>query len=207
MKTKAVAYYRTSSAANVDGDLVPRQRAAVDAYARRARIEIVEEFDDPAISGTDAVEARPGFARMLAALRKSDVRTVIVETSNRFARDLIVQETGWHYLKSLGVELIAADSPNAFLDDTPTSVLIRQILGAVSQFDKAMTVAKLRAARERLGKLGGRRPVAEQYPDATARARQLDGSLSKIAERLAIEGFVAVTGKPFAPSTVRVMRQ
>jgi hypothetical protein len=31
----------------------------------------------------------------------------------------------------------------------PTSKLIRQILGAISEFDKAMTVAKLRGARER----------------------------------------------------------
>ena len=38
---------------------------------------------------------------------------------------------------------------SAFLDDTPTSKLIRQILGAVSEFDKAMVVAKLKGARER----------------------------------------------------------
>jgi len=33
--------------------------------------------------------------------------------------------------------LVAADSPSSFLDDGPTSNLIRQILGAVSEFDKA----------------------------------------------------------------------
>jgi len=32
-------------------------------------------------------------------------------------------------------DLIAVDSSEAFLSDTPTAVLIRQILGAVSQFD------------------------------------------------------------------------
>ena len=51
----------------------------------------------------------------------NEARRIIVETANRFARDLIVQETGWRYLQSLGIELIAADSPNAFLDDTPTA--------------------------------------------------------------------------------------
>ena len=43
--------------------------------------------------------------------------------------------------------LIAADSPNAFLDNTPTAKLVRQLLGAIAEFDKAMTVAKLRSAQ------------------------------------------------------------
>ena len=67
---------------------------------------------------------------------------VIVETANRFARDLMVQEVGFAMLRELGITLIAADSPSSFLDDGPTSKLIRQILGAVSEFDKAMVVAK-----------------------------------------------------------------
>ena len=40
------------------------------------------------------------------------------------------------------------DSPDAFLDDTPMAVLIRQVLGAVAQFEKASPVAKLAAARQ-----------------------------------------------------------
>ena len=55
------------------------------------------------------------------------VRTIIVETANRFARDLMVQEVGYAMLRSLGVTLVAADSPSSFLDDGPTSNLIRQI--------------------------------------------------------------------------------
>jgi DNA invertase Pin-like site-specific DNA recombinase len=78
-----------------------------------------------------------------ARIADNGVRTIIVETANRFARDLMVQEVGYAMLRSLGVTLVAADSPSSFLDDGPTSNLIRQILGAVSEFDKAMTVAKL----------------------------------------------------------------
>jgi hypothetical protein len=50
----------------------------------------------------------------------------------------------------------AADSPASFLDDGPTSKLIRQILGAVSEFDKAMTVAKLKGARDRVRRQRGK---------------------------------------------------
>jgi hypothetical protein len=46
----------------------------------------------------------------------------LVETASRFARDLVVQETGWLRLRNQGVEVIAADSPHAFLDETPKAV-------------------------------------------------------------------------------------
>ena len=74
-------------------------------------------------------------------------------------------DTGWRCIKDAGITLIAADSPVAFLDDAPTAVLLRQILGSVSQFEKAMLVAKLKGARDRkraaTGKCGGRKSYEE----------------------------------------------
>ena len=64
------------------------------------------------------------------------MRTIIVETASRFARDLIVAETGFRRLRDAGITLIAADAPNSFLDDTPTSAFIRQVLAAVQELDK-----------------------------------------------------------------------
>ncbi|WP_368507904.1 recombinase family protein [Bradyrhizobium lupini] len=109
----AIGYTRTSSAANVgpDKDSVTRQRKAIQAYANRAGYRIVEWFDDPAIGGSDTIDTRPGFMGALELIATNGVRTIIVETANRFARDLIVQETGWKRLNAEGVALIAADSP------------------------------------------------------------------------------------------------
>ena len=61
--TPAVAYYRTSSAANVgpDKDSLARQRAAVTAYAKARGLEVVREFHDAAVSGADPIDRRPGF--------------------------------------------------------------------------------------------------------------------------------------------------
>jgi DNA invertase Pin-like site-specific DNA recombinase len=88
-----------------------------------------------------------------------------------------VRETGWRYLKDAGITLIAADSPDAFLDDTPTAVMIRQIVGSVSQFEKAMLVAKLKGARDRkkavTGKCGGRKRYEERSRDMVALAKKL----------------------------------
>jgi DNA invertase Pin-like site-specific DNA recombinase len=135
-----------SSAANVgtDKDSETRQRQAIEAHAKRHGIEIVETFRDDAVSGADQVLDRPGFAAMLDRIAGNGVRTIIVETASRFARDLMVAEVGFKMLRDRGIDLIAADSPTTFLDDGPTSILIRQILGAVSQFEKAMLVAKLK---------------------------------------------------------------
>jgi DNA invertase Pin-like site-specific DNA recombinase len=167
MSKKAFAYYRTSSAANVGGDKdsLARQESAVRAAATHG-VEIVEAFHDAAISGADAIDARPGFQDMLTAIAGNGVRTVLVETANRFARDLIVQETGYRFLQAQGIELVAVDSPMMFLDDTPTAALIRQILGAVAQFEKAALVSRLAAAQA--ARQAGRQAIA--YQDE-ARAR------------------------------------
>ena len=145
-RIKALAYVRTSSAANVgtDKDSETRQRVAIEGFAKRTGYEVVDWFADPAVSGADAIEARPSFSTILARIAGNGVSTIIVETASRFARDLIVQETGYRLLRDQGITLIASDSPEAFLDDTPTAVLIRQVLGAVSQFEKAMLVSKLK---------------------------------------------------------------
>ena len=47
---------------------------------------------------------------MLEAIASDGVRTIPVENASRFARDLIVQETGFRFLQRLGVELIAVDT-------------------------------------------------------------------------------------------------
>jgi len=55
--------------------------------------------------------------------------------------------------------------------------MVRQILGAVSQFEKAMLVAKLKGARERkraaTGKCEGRKTYAERSPQMVTLAKRL----------------------------------
>jgi DNA invertase Pin-like site-specific DNA recombinase len=224
-KRKSVAYLRTSSAANVgeEKDSAKRQTEAIYAYAGRNGIEVVASFYDAAVSGADPLDSRPGFADLLAFVDRHNenggsVRAIIVETANRFARDLIVQETGYAMLKTRGIDLIAADSPGSFLEDTPTAIMVRQILGAVAQFEKASTVAKLRAARDRkraaTGKCEGRRGHAELRPEAVALAKRFHRrnpktgkrrSLRIIAAELAAAGYVNEAGRPFHPGSVRSM--
>ena len=218
-RKEAIGYLRTSSAANVgEGkDSDKRQRVAIERFASRTGYQIVDWFYDPAISGADPIDTRPGFSAALARIASNGVKTIIVEAASRFARDLMVQEVGFAMLRDLGIILIAADCPSSFLDNGPTSKLIRQILGAVSEFDKAMVVAKLKGARDRArrvnGKCEGRKSYAERDPKLVALARSLyrpdperrPTSLRKIAAQLARQGYTTRSGKHYSAGAVASM--
>jgi DNA invertase Pin-like site-specific DNA recombinase len=91
-----------------------------------------------------------------------------------------VQLAGHDFLKNLGVLLIPASAPDFFTEDTPTAVLVRQVLGAIAQFEKATIVAKLKAARDRkreqTGKCEGRKRYVEANPALVKRAHELSGN-------------------------------
>jgi DNA invertase Pin-like site-specific DNA recombinase len=214
---QAVAYLRTSSATNVGGDSSARQREAIRSYATATGLELVQEFNDAAVSGADSLDQRKGFTDLLAWCAETGVRTVIVENASRFARDLIVQETGHALLKGQGFSLIAADDPDAFTADTPTARMVRQILGAVSEFEKANLVAKLKGARDRASnaagiRIEGRKGYGETNPELVRQAKRLARknpktgkarSLREIAAELAVLGFTTATGKEFSASQVQ----
>ena len=214
-----VAYYRTSSAANagVDKDSLARQRDAVMAYAKGHGLEIVREFYDAAVSGADPIDRRPGFVDMLAYIHGNGARTILIETANRFARDLAVQLAGHDLLKKRGIELIPVDAPDHFTNDTPTAKMVRQILGSVAEFEKTSLVLKLRGARDRKSietgrRIEGRRGYRKLNPELVREARRLARkspltgearSLRQIAAELAALGYVNGKGQPFAAETVR----
>jgi DNA invertase Pin-like site-specific DNA recombinase len=213
---KAVAYIRTSSATNVgvDKDSERRQRAAIEVYARRVGLDVVDWFYDPAVSGADPIETRPGFSALLDRIEANGVRVVLVEDTTRFARDLIAQELGIVVLVSRGVRVITAAGEDLCDTSDPSRVMMRQIAGAFAQYEKARLVARLRRAREVKGKMGGRKSLAETRPEVVELARKLrrptrsgkQRSLREISAELAQRGYVAErTGRPFEAAQVSRM--
>jgi len=220
--TKAVAYLRTSSAANVgnDKDSERRQRAAIVRFAKVGGYAIADDdwFYDEAVSGADELPRRPGFAKLLARIESNGVRTVIVEDASRFARELMVQETGIRDLRRLGVKVLTAAGDDLTNSDDPGRTMIRQIMGSFSEYEKARLVAKLKAARDRKiaaeGRCGGRRGHADTNQEAVALAKRLHRaspktgqrrSLRKIAAMMADAGHLNEHGKVFNPKSVKAM--
>ncbi|EFI51321.1 Resolvase domain protein [Afipia sp. 1NLS2] len=220
-KTKAISYLRTSSATNVgvDKDSDKRQRSAIQAFAKRQGIEIVEEFYDADVSGADPIETRPGFSALLDRIEENGVRTVIVEDVSRFARQLVVQEAGIVALIERNVQVLTASGDDLTETDDPLKVAMRQIAGVFAQLEKARLVGKLKAARDRKRATGvkveGRKSYAESDKTglmiATAkslRRKPKNGkrrSLRSISAILAENGFLSHSGKPFTATAIARM--
>jgi DNA invertase Pin-like site-specific DNA recombinase len=219
--TPAVAYMRCSGLGQVDGDTWDRQEAAVRKYATANGMTVADGdwFRDEGVSGTKDMGDRPGLAALLDRIESNGVRVVLVENPTRLARDLMVSEVILAQLRDAGCRVIACDSGHDLIDesdDDPTRRLIRQVLGAVAEFDRRVTVLKLKAARERIrrrtGRCEGRKPYGSRPGEAAviARIRELHRkphgherrSLQEIADILNAEGVTTRTGKPWAKGTL-----
>jgi len=216
---KAVAYIRTSSAANVgvDKDSDKRQRAAIESFAKRAGFQIICEFSDPGVSGADPIEMRPGFSALLDRIEDNGVCTVIVEDASRFARELMTQELGIVALIQRGVRVLTASGDDLTNSEDPSRKMMRQIAGAFHEYEKARLVAKLKAARERRrstsGKCEGRKSWSEIDPDLVRQAKRLrrrspkgnQRSLREIAEELRKQGYLNQRGETFNAASIASM--
>jgi DNA invertase Pin-like site-specific DNA recombinase len=216
--SKAVSYLRCSGLGQVDGDTWERQAAAIAKYAKRHGLEVVDEFRDAGVSGTKDLDNRPGLAALLDRVESNGVKIVLVENATRLARDLMVGEVILQQLTNAGCKVIAADSSTDLSADSddPTRRLIRQVLGAVAEFDRRVTVMKLMAARERRRSRGerceGRKPFGAMpgETETLARIRELRRkppkgrrlSLQRVCDALNAEGRPARSGKPWTKQVV-----
>jgi DNA invertase Pin-like site-specific DNA recombinase len=87
---------------------------------------------------------------MLEYCEKHGIDVIVFEDASRLARDLIVQEVAYQRLvEDGGYILISAASPDQFQEAGMTADLVRQILGAVAQFERGQVVERLRQGREK----------------------------------------------------------
>lgn len=215
---KAFAYLRVSGRGQIEGDGFPRQAEACQRYARASGLEIVDTFRDEGVSGTKELDERRGLATLLDRIDSNGVRLVLVERADRLARDLMVGEVLLGQFRERGVKVVEAESGQDLTagDDDPTRVLIRQVLGAVAQFEKSVLVLKLRAARERKrrkeGRCEGRKPFGHTPAEAKTLARLIELrrkprggerlSVAGVADALNTEGHTTRKGGPWKPGTV-----
>jgi DNA invertase Pin-like site-specific DNA recombinase len=208
--TKAFAYLRVSGKGQVDGDGFPRQLAAIKGYAQSQGIKLVRAFREEGISGATDLENRPALLELLEALAANGTRLVLIEKLDRLARNLMVQETIIADIQKRGFELISVAEPDLLQTD-PSRVLMRQVFGAIAQYEKAMIVAKLRAARQRTkartGRCEGRKPFGyyEGEQQALDRMKALRGAglgFDRIADVLNTEGFKLRTGQRWWGRTI-----
>ena len=214
-KVKAYGYIRVSGKGQIGGDGFPRQEKAIKEYARQNSIELIGIYREEGVSGT--VSDRPELAKMMYILEKNGngVHTVIVENMTRLARDLMVQEAIVNDLKKHSISLISVQEGDDLLSNDPTRKLVRQVLGAIAEYDKQMIVLKLRVARERKrasgSKCEGRKSYKETAPHIIKEIKMLRRkprgiqkrkTFKEVAEVLNNKGYATSSNKPFTAMNV-----
>jgi DNA invertase Pin-like site-specific DNA recombinase len=209
--TKAYSYLRVSGAGQIEGDGFSRQIEAITRYAAGAGLAIEQTFREEGVSGKKELENRPALQDLLSATERGEVRIVLIEKLDRLARDLMVQETIIADFQKRGITIISTHEPDLCSDD-PTRKLMRQIMGAIAEYDRAMLVAKLRGARQRkkarTGRCEGQKPFGtseDHQPviDLILSLRAAGMAVDTIAETLNAEGHKSKTGGRWYGSSVR----
>lgn len=227
--TRVVCYYRTSSQTNVgeDKDSLKRQKHSCHQFSQMKGFKVVREFYDDGVMGKDHITDRKGFNELLTYCEDHQIKTILVETSSRFSRDLVVQELGYRMLVEMGFTLISTDNPSTFIEDNPTTTMVRQILGSVSQYQKDELVMKLKVSRDRKrdlnkekgvltlsgkGKCEGRKSYRETNPELVQLVKRLRRqnrkthkrmSFRRVSDELFQQGFTNRNGEKFHPQQVR----
>lgn len=217
---KVFTYIRVSSAGQISGDGPERQRDEISKFCTAHELKFTGEFRELGVSGTVEGIDRPELSELfkyvdVRAGSDQAVGAVVVERLDRLARDLMVSELILSEFRQRGIKVFSTDQ-GALIDmasdsGDPTRTLIRQIMGALAQWEKTMLVKKLRAARERIraktGRCEGPKRYGQTQPEKNLIAtilnlHSLEMSLPKLAKLLNEQGIFNRRGRPWEKSTL-----
>ena len=188
---KIVAYLRVSTDKQAEeGYGLDVQRADCQAWARANGHRIVGWYPDEGVGGANDLAAREKLPDALAALADGTASALVVPRLDRLARDLVVQESLIAEIRRMGGEIFSTSAAEAgYLaddPDDPSRKLIRQILGAVNEYEKAMIALRLRRGRAAKHRAGGYAYGAPAYGQ-----RAQDGQLADEPAEQAVSAEIA----------------
>ncbi len=225
--TPVVGYLRVSTDEQVKGSGLEVQEKAIRSHARANGMRLVGVFSDEGESGSNGLEHRSGLAEALAAIEDRKASALVVYRLDRLARDLILQEGLIGRLRETGARVVSATEPDIDGGEAePTRDMVRQILGVIAQYERAVIRGRMlagKAAKVAKGGYGGGRPPygkqsvkgelvddpdQKEIVDLVVKLRRKGGSYREIGAELTKRGFVPKAGGSWQPNTIRriVMR-
>jgi DNA invertase Pin-like site-specific DNA recombinase len=203
-------------AEQVDGFGLEVQETAIRAYCKAEDLRLVAMVSDEGQSGSNGLDSRRGLAEALARFERGDATALVVYRLDRLARDLFLQETVHARLEAGGAEVLSV-SERAVEGDDATRVLVRQLLGGIAQYERAVIRGRMmagKAAKVAKGGYGGGRPpygyrasrgeLVEDKDelavvDLVISQRRSGGSFRSIAAALSGIGVPTRSGGPWNP--------
>jgi site-specific DNA recombinase len=175
---RVAGYLRVSSDEQVRGFGLDVQRDHVEDFCRQERLELVETYIDPGVSGTTPLEARPGLSAALEDVRSGRVEAVVVARFDRLARDALTALLIERDFQRAGGTILSAEGING---NGPDVKMLRTILHGYAELEKARMVERLREAKRKKAAAGGFAEGAIPYG-----YRTIDGALEPIPEHAVI---------------------
>lgn len=225
---KLVAYLRVSSAVQVEAWGLDRQETAVKKWARLNGHRITEWRRDEGRSGTLEAVDREGLSQAIELVNARTVDGILVADLDRFARKLTVQEAALALVWRAGGDVFTATGGEVLREDPddPSRTLIRQVMGAVIEYEKGMSVMRMRHGKNAKKAATGRKTDGQYaygyQPTGTGRERDAgpqpeqqavvarivemhaDGqSYRQICDQLNADGIKTKFGKDWVPMTVK----
>ncbi len=215
----AVAYLRVSTKGQIDKTGFDRQIDTIQKFCKANDFEIMKIYKEQ-VSGIKDEEQREIFMSMINDCLSNEYKFIICESLDRLAREYRIQEQLLIFLASKGLHFISAntgeDITEAFKGDN-VKILMIQILGCISQFERSQIISRLKKGREKkrqeTGKCGGPPKFGDDpeekdllkriiYMRRRSSGQKQPMSFQKIANQLNAQGYCTKTGKPWEWWTV-----
>lgn len=149
---KAVVYIRASTE---EQHLGPEaQRAAVEQHAFRHGLSIVAIHRDLGVSGGTPLAECDGLMAAMADLETHRAGLLLVAKRDRLARDVMKAAMVTSRVEALGATIVSAAGEGE--GDDPAAKLMRTMIDAFAEYERAMIAARTRAALQAKKKKGER---------------------------------------------------
>ena len=201
MKTQKVAIYVRVS---TSGQTVENQERELLAHCHRQGWQVFKVYRDEGFSG--AVAERPALQTMMSDARQRRFDSLLIWKIDRLARSIAHLIETLAELKGLGVGFISLTE--AINTETAQGRMLCSFLGAIGEFEREMTIARIKSGVARAKAAGvkfGRPRTAFDYAKA-AELRKQGLGYKAIARALSVPRttvYRVLRGIPKAPTPIK----
>jgi DNA invertase Pin-like site-specific DNA recombinase len=141
---KVIAYIRVSTEHQVESGLgLEAQENSIAEWAKKTKLNIHESYRDEGMSGSLALDKRPGMFQAISSLTKNAV--LVVAKRDRLGRDPMVLAMIESAVKRKGARIVSVAGEGTENDD-PSNILMRRMIDAFGEYERLIIGARTKVA-------------------------------------------------------------